>query len=149
MYQDVINALASYGKTNSFWDLFDIIENANKLNKLFLENKNVIDDDKSAIVNFSITINDILDKLKKENEHHENNFFNNFLFDDFYLIYGFGNAYGSKTNISIKKMDKFFLNKLNDKINDLSKYAKDMTPIDQFISQQNNQSTQIQNLHKK
>ena len=135
LFQEVINSLADHDKMNSSTDLLDIINKVNKLNKLFLENKNISTNDKNGIINFFTTITNALDILKKENEQHKNKFLNNTFFTDFYLIYGFGTSY-KKANISIKAMSKDDLEKLHDKMNDLSKTAIDMTPIKQFISEQ-------------
>ena len=135
LFQEVINSLADHDKMNSSTDLLDIINKVYKLNKLFLENKNISTSDKNGIINFFTTITNALDILKKENEQHKNKFLSNTFFTDFYLIYGFGTSY-KKANISIKAMSKDNLEKLHDKMNDLLETAIDMTPIKQFISEQ-------------
>ena len=135
LYQEIINVLRDY-KEGSSTNLIHIVEKVNKLNNI-LKNKNVTNDSNdSMMINFSTSMNKILGMLEIENKYHKNRFLNNFLFKNFYLIYGFGVSYKDKANISVKKMLETDLKNLYDKMNDLPENVRDMTPIKQFISGQ-------------
>lgn len=137
LYKDAWDTLVDYKNKSNTIDLLDVVEKANKLNKLFLANKEVVNSNNdNVIINFSVIMKDILDKLIKQNDHRNGKFLNNYFFNNFYLIYELSALNAKKTDISIKKMDEFTRKKLQDKINDLSKNADDITPIAQFISEQ-------------